>query len=641
MPKIILGYNEKGDFKMSKKIFVMVILVTLIFLYVYTVQGEEKSEGKTKGITIKNREGKDIIYYKSSYALLIGIWDYDYWRKFNEKSFNEEIQQLEMCLKEQKFEVRTVLNPNSQQTKAAIEKFREDYGVDKDNRLLFFFSGHGHSRENNTKGYIVPKDAPIPGNEEREKEFLRKAYSFEKVKSLAKDVESKHFLFVFDCCFSGSIFETRSTPAPQYILESMANPVRQFITAGRAGDPVPEKSVFIPAFVRGIRKGKADTLTDGYITVLELFMYIRQDVARYDIGQSPQYGSIKVGPRWGEAGDYVFINNSIPPPPKTPSLTAGFDPNVIREWSKWQARFEEDFVKMEDMNKDKNLSPESKLGKWLGFYSNYTADNPHSKNDEKLRKTIKKRINHWKRIVDKEDNAAFWTAWKKNTLKSYTRYLDNFLYGRHRGDAFHNRGIIYWKEGKFLQAISCFDDAIKVNPEDAEAHNNRGVCYTHLKKYGNSIKDYAKAIELYKKHAKTVKKRKVKKVNRKLAIVYNNRGVSFYEIEKNKKETDKKKKALEDYKEAVKLNKKYGNAYYNHGCYFLESGDYKNAKQNFKKALKYNKKDAEAWERLAQVYDEEGKTKEAEKARAKAKKLRTEAQKTKSTKKDRQDVLHK
>jgi tetratricopeptide (TPR) repeat protein len=636
-----LGYREKGGIKMRKKILIMVIMFTLLLSYVHTVQGKESSEGKTKGMTIKNRAGKDIIYYKGSYALLIGVWNYEHWRKFEEKSFKEEIQEIEKCLKEQKFEVRTILNPNSQQTKAAIEKFRVDYGVDKDNRLLFFFSGHGHSRENHSKGYIVPMDAPIPDNDEREREFLRKAISFEKIKALARDVENKHFLFVFDCCFSGAIFKTRSTPAPQYILESMANPARQFITAGRAGDPVPEKSVFIPAFVRGIREGKADTITDGYITALELYMYIRQDVARYDIGQYPQYGSIKISGGWDEAGDFVFINNSIPPPPKTPSLTADFDRYVIQEWSQWQARFEEDFVKMEDMNKDKNLSPESKLGKWRGFSSNYAVDNPHSKNDEKLRKTIKKKINHWKGIVDKEDNAAFWAAWKKNTLESYTKYLDDFSYGKHRGDAFHNCGVIYWREGKFPKAISYFNYAIDVNLEDAEAHNNRGVCYTNLKKYEESIKDHTKAIELYKRHAKTVKRRKAKKVNRKLAIVYNNRGVSYNEIAKNKKETDKKKKALEEYNEALKLNKKYGNAYYNRGLYFLESGEYENAEPDFKKALKYNRKDAEACERLAQVYDEEGKTKEAEKARAKAKKLRTEAQKIKGTKKDRQDVLQK
>jgi hypothetical protein len=82
-----------------------------------------------------------------------------------------------------------------------------------------------------------------------------------------------------------------------------ATPVRQFIAAGDADQPVPAESVFTPCFVRGI-KGEADLDGDQYITGTELGMYLHKKVLHYNTGQTPQYGKIR--DQALDQGDFIF-----------------------------------------------------------------------------------------------------------------------------------------------------------------------------------------------------------------------------------------------------------------------------------------------------------------------------------------------
>ncbi len=93
---------------------------------------------------------------------------------------------------------------------------------------------------------------------------------------------------------------------PRQIQTLTAKPVRQFISAGTAGQSVPAESVFRYSFTRGIR-GEADLDKDGYVTGTELGLYVQRQVTNYDTGQTPQFGKIK-DPLYDE-GDFVFLPN--------------------------------------------------------------------------------------------------------------------------------------------------------------------------------------------------------------------------------------------------------------------------------------------------------------------------------------------
>ncbi len=108
------------------------------------------------------------------------------------------------------FAVTQVIDPQDRQLQNAFESFIDSYGYDNSNRLLFYFSGHGYTRDNGNKGYLVPVDAPHPRRDERG--FLRKAYAMIDLLALARKIEANHALFLFDSCFSGTIFETRALP---------------------------------------------------------------------------------------------------------------------------------------------------------------------------------------------------------------------------------------------------------------------------------------------------------------------------------------------------------------------------------------------------------------------------------------------
>ena len=52
--------------------------------------------------------------------------------------------------------------------------------------------------------------------------------------------------------------------------------MREFITAGKANQTVPARSVFAPAFVDAIGRGLADLDKDGYVTGTELGLYLQR-----------------------------------------------------------------------------------------------------------------------------------------------------------------------------------------------------------------------------------------------------------------------------------------------------------------------------------------------------------------------------
>jgi len=307
----------------------------LFALMLYSIAQHAYSE--TRGVGIRTASGDKIRGYKASYALVIGVSDYtNGWPDLNE--IPKELDKVESALYANGFDkVIRVKNPDSRALKAAFDKFLSDYGYNEDNRLLVFFSGHGYTRKGNSKGYLVPTNAPNPHKDERG--FLRKAFTMSDVLHWARKIESRHVLFLFDSCFSGTVFKSRALPKqPPSITAYMTKPVRQFITAGSANEEVPAKSVFTPMFIRALR-GAGDLNNDGYITGSELGMYIRDKVSIYNVKQTPQYGKIRDAAL--DEGDFVFVLANHPnqvsiAPAQIAQVSAPAQMTMSGEHSMWQ-----------------------------------------------------------------------------------------------------------------------------------------------------------------------------------------------------------------------------------------------------------------------------------------------------------------
>lgn len=252
-------------------------------------------------VAVVDGGGKTVTHYVESYALVIGVADYTSgWPDLT--NVPDEVALVAAELREHGFHVETLLNPDENALRQGIDRFIDTRGYTKVNRLLIFYAGHGHSRTVNgvQRGYLVPADAPLPTPSAIER-FLEKAVPMIDVESWARKIEAQHALFVFDSCFSGTVFDTRAgLPEPAYITTLTGRPVRQFLTSGSAGEMVPSKSVFAPAFVKAL-KGAGDLTSDGYVTGTELGVYLHQMVA--GDGQTPQHGKL---PGYQE-GDFVFV----------------------------------------------------------------------------------------------------------------------------------------------------------------------------------------------------------------------------------------------------------------------------------------------------------------------------------------------
>lgn len=273
-------------------------------------------------LTALTANGDEIQLYKESHALLVGASRYEKWGAL--PSIPGELDNLETALESHGFNVERLVDPDADHLKSGIEDFINEYGYEPDNRLLIFFSGHGHSE--GSRGFLLPVDAPLP---DQKKEFRRHALSMSRVMAWAREIESKHVLFVFDSCFSGSVFKAKSVPreSDRYIRQATDRPVRQFLTAGSAGELVPARSTFTPALVAAIQ-GEGDINQDGYVTGNELGVHISQLVPRY-VDQTPQFGTIR-DYSLGQ-GDFVFftgdkqvaVEQEIPVEADTGELRAG------------------------------------------------------------------------------------------------------------------------------------------------------------------------------------------------------------------------------------------------------------------------------------------------------------------------------
>ena len=254
-------------------------------------------------VEIKTKSGETVGLYEESHALVIGASNYtNGWPKL--PGVIDDVYAVRDALEMHGFIVHIVEDPADYNAlDDAFTSFISKYGRKPDNRLLFYFSGHGHTEKNygEEMGYIVPTVSPNPNRDLDG--FLDTAMDMQQIEVYAKRIRSKHALFLFDSCFSGSLFAL-SRAIPENISYKTAKPVRQFITSGSAEEEVPDRSIFRRQFVAALN-GEGDTDGDRYITAIELGEFLQKSVVNYSRNaQHPQYGKIR-NPNL-DKGDFVF-----------------------------------------------------------------------------------------------------------------------------------------------------------------------------------------------------------------------------------------------------------------------------------------------------------------------------------------------
>ncbi|MDR1904846.1 MAG: caspase family protein, partial [Treponema sp.] len=278
-----------------KKIFVLCFMA-LVTVQVFFAQ--------SRGMTVTAPDGATLTSFSGSHALVIGESAYNKgWMPLS--GVKEDVTAVKRLFEEQGFSVTLLEDKTSRELITGIEDFFDRYGYEKDVRLIIYYAGHGQTLKlDNTRdmGYIVPIDAPVPARDETG--FKRLAIPMQQFDTWAKKYESRHIMYIFDSCFSGSIFDT-SRAAPGIIDYKISQPVRQFIASGAADETVPDKSIFRRQLEAGLRDRDADLNNDGYVSGSELGDFLQTTVVNYsNSAQHPQYGKIR-DPNL-DKGDFVF-----------------------------------------------------------------------------------------------------------------------------------------------------------------------------------------------------------------------------------------------------------------------------------------------------------------------------------------------
>lgn len=144
---------------------------------------------------------------------------------------------------------------------------------------------------------------------------------------------------------------------------------------------------------------------------------------------------------------------------------------------------------------------------------------------------------------------------------------------------FHELGINKAKERDFEGAIENFNRAIKLNPDYANAYNNRANVRHELGDSPGAIEDYTEAILL----------------NPKCSDFHRNRGIISCELGDHRG-------AQADHSRAIQLNPNNDQAYNSRGFARLQMGDVPGALKDFTQAIELNPDYALAWNNRGDVY---------------------------------------
>ena len=366
----------------------ILLLTALISVFIPVIANGSDNDNKGIKIIVKNTKmNNDVFSYLNSYALLIGISDYEHDKEGEWGDLPEipgELSRVKEALKHQGFQVEEVMNADSKELKTAFEDFIDKYGYEKHNRLLFFYSGHGHTQQDLNKGYIVPVDAPPPQKNFRR--FKRKALEMDQILTWSRKIDANHAMFLFDSCFSGTIFQAKkSLSTPSYISANHENYVRSFVTAGSADEEVPAKSIFVPVFIRGL-DGEADNNQDGYICDYELGPYIYQEVMNYNEHQTPQFE--RYGDRndaSSKKGSFVFVSNKHRPENNKKI-------NEVLHITKY-------YNNCMLIDKSSDVEGTEKVKTWKDFVDNCSSNNLYSVEKSKMCEYATERLDFWKERI--------------------------------------------------------------------------------------------------------------------------------------------------------------------------------------------------------------------------------------------------
>lgn len=200
--------------------------------------------------------------------------------------------------------------------------------VKKNDRLLFYFAGHGLAREaeqdqEGPMGYFIPQDAI--------KDDVTTYWLMQELHDALNKLECRHMLAIFDCCFAGAFHWVRRVVNPRVkvykerydrfiqdrawqVITSAAHDQEAWDSSGTRGkeeykgkNHSPFAIALFDAISQKDKLQNADVNKDGIITANELYLYLRDKVEistdKNFKRQTPGYCPL----RKHDKGEFIFL----------------------------------------------------------------------------------------------------------------------------------------------------------------------------------------------------------------------------------------------------------------------------------------------------------------------------------------------
>jgi hypothetical protein len=246
--------------------------------------------------------------YSGSHALIVGINEYQHAPPLAHATNDAEAVAKVLIERFNFPEANVLLLKDKRASAGAIRAAFLKYAqIGADDRVLFFFAGHGHTvagRRGDT-GFLIPFDGKLGD--------LATFIRWDELTRNSELIPAKHILFLMDACYGGLALKRKALePGSMRFLKDMLQRYsRQVITAGKADEPVSDAdgpraghSIFTAHLLDAL-EGAAAT-TNGIVTANSVMTYVYEKVGGDPHSQqTPHFGFVD-----GD-GDFIFDMSPI------------------------------------------------------------------------------------------------------------------------------------------------------------------------------------------------------------------------------------------------------------------------------------------------------------------------------------------
>ena len=409
--------------------------------------------------------------YANSYAVVIGINDYQKWPK------------LQYAVQDAKAIRDTLVNrfgfdggrvftlTNGDATRNNILALFHDKLAEaklkKDDRIFVFFAGHGATRQlssGRSLGYIIPVDSDP-------QQVSVDAIPMTDLQNIAESLDAKHLLFVMDACYSG-LGLTRGGGTTAFLRDNARRIGRQMLTAGGADQMVADggpngHSVFTWTLLQALG-GKADLNGDGMITATELAAYVAPAVSSVS-QQTPAFGSLP----GSEGGEFVF-----------------------------QLPVEAEFLSENSAQLSQEaIALNKKLDTGRSNQAEGNAVVVKNLQGEEQKLAAPKQVDASSRQLAQRANDRGLQLYKeKQYAQAEAAFTEALKYRPDFGLAANNLGFVYFKQDKYAEAARWFENTIQIDASRAIAYLNLGDARQRQGEQEKAKKAYSSFLELAPNH---------------------------------------------------------------------------------------------------------------------------------------------